>query len=47
MAKKADNVNAPDPSKRHRRTSIGNSANTRPTNKHKKKSFKRSRGQGR
>ena len=30
----------------HRRTSIGRSANTRPKNKHKRRAFKKSRGQG-
>lgn len=30
----------------HRRTSIGRSANTRPTNKHKRRSYKKYRGQG-
>ena len=31
----------------HARTSIGSSINTRPKNKHKKRSFKVYRGQGR
>ena len=34
-------------SNQHLRTSIGRSANTRPTNKHKRRSFKKYRGQGR
>lgn len=47
MAKKSEaSVAGPDPKKRHRRTSIGNSPNTRPTNKKKRASFKRKRGQG-
>lgn len=47
MAKKqSGHVNAPDPRKKHRRTSIGASVNTRPKNKRKRAAFKRSRGQG-
>ncbi len=38
---------SPNPSQQHRRTSIGASVNTRPTNKHKRRSFKAYRGQGR
>ncbi len=33
-------------SKKHLRTSIGNSINSRPTNKHKRRDFKKYRGQG-
>ncbi len=33
--------------KKHRRTSIGNSKNSRPLNKSKRRSFKSYRGQGR
>jgi len=31
---------------KHQRTSIGNSPNSRPTNKHKRRCFKPYRGQG-
>lgn len=41
-----DNQHAPDPANKHLRTSIGRSVNTRPTNKHKKRTFKPYRGQG-
>ena len=33
-------------SKKHLRTSIGNSINSRASNKHKRKGFKKYRGQG-
>jgi len=47
MAKKSEaSVAGPNPKNRHRRTSVGNSPNTRPTNKSKRRTFKRSRGQG-
>lgn len=41
-SKKAERLN----SQPHRRTSIGQSANTRPTNKTKRRNFKKYRGQG-
>ena len=44
--KRTASANAPIPANQHLRTSIGMSANTRPTNKHKRKNFKRYRGQG-
>lgn len=34
------------PSQMHLRTSIGRSPNSRPTNKHKRRSWKKYRGQG-
>ncbi len=46
MAQVKTKSKSPDPSKRHRRTSIGHSVNTRPRNKHKRRSFKAYRGQG-
>jgi hypothetical protein len=46
MAKKIIGGNKIESSSRYKSTSIGNSRNTRPKNKHQKKSFKRYRGQG-
>tara|TARA_Y100000114_G_scaffold40214_1_gene35768 strand:+ start:600 stop:746 length:147 start_codon:yes stop_codon:yes gene_type:complete len=46
MAKKIQNLNRTT-MQSHVRTSIGSSINTRPKNKHKKRSFKVYRGQGR
>ena len=47
MVKKMGNIHAPkNPSFKHR-TSIGRSSFSRPKNKHKRRSFKKYRGQGR
>jgi|TARA_R100001086_G_C11646296_1_gene206021 hypothetical protein len=46
MAKKAVKAVVWEPVKIKHRTSIGNSPNSRPTNKHKRRSFKKYRGQG-
>ena len=42
---KQHHVEKPEGSK-HLRTSIGRSPNSRPTNKHKRRGFKKYRGQG-
>ena len=49
MAMKAKGVNASmwKPVKVNHRTSIGSGPNSRPANKHKRRSFKKYRGQGR
>jgi hypothetical protein len=47
MAKKTVNAAVWEPVKTKHRTSIGNGPNSRPVNKHKRRSFKKYRGQGR
>lgn len=46
MARKIKEKNKFEINPRKRITSIGKSRNTRPKNKHKKRSFKKYRGQG-
>ena len=46
MAKKASQIDR-STLQPHMRTSIGSSTNSRPTNKSKRRSFKKYRGQGR
>jgi hypothetical protein len=46
MAIKTRTIEKPN-AQQHMKTSIGNSVNSRPANKHKRASFKRYRGQGR
>lgn len=47
MARKSTNIWTPRRNSKKKRTSIGRSRNSRPKNKHKKRGFKKYKGQGR